>query len=278
MDLLKLVKAKKVLLAAHRGVAVGNIPCNSLQAFEIALRQGADVVELDVERSKDGVLFVQHPGMESLHLGLHDSIKNYPASFVAQLRRFNCDLTPTEWTVVTLEEALLMLRGKCIVNIDKFWENPEIIAGLVHKLGMEDQVLIKTKNRPDYLEAVERFASDIPYMTIVSERDETHKDLLHRDIRYVGAEVLFKTDDAPVASPAYLEGMHRDGKIVWCNSIVYNYKSVLSGGHTDDISMVDDPEKGWGWLADRGFDLIQTDCLLPCRLFLEASGRRNVLK
>lgn len=57
-------KDGRPLLAAHRGVAGGNIPCNTLVAYEIALRQGADIVELDVARSADGVLFVFHPGME----------------------------------------------------------------------------------------------------------------------------------------------------------------------------------------------------------------------
>ena len=58
-------KAKKhILIAAHRGTAGGNLPCNTLAAYEAALRQGADIVELDVSRSADGELFVFHPGME----------------------------------------------------------------------------------------------------------------------------------------------------------------------------------------------------------------------
>lgn len=274
MGLFEQAKRKKVLLMAHRGVSAGNIPCNSLQAFRIAQNQGADIVELDVERSSDGVLFVQHPGMEKVHLGLQDSIKNHPASAVSQLRRLNCDLSPTEWTVTALEDALRLLRGRCIVNIDKFWENPRKIAELVRRLGMEDQVLIKTENRPDYLEDVERYAPDLPYMMLVREEDHTHRELMRRRINYVGVEALFTTDDAPVASYEYLDRMHRDQKIVCCNAIVYDYRTVLSGGHTDDVSMVEDPKDGWGWLADRGFDLIQTDFLLPCRQFLEDTGRR----
>ena len=105
MDLYELARRKKVLLMAHRGVAGGNIPCNSLQAFRIALNQGADIVELDAERSADGALFVQHPGMEKVHLGLEDSIRWHPAREVEQLRRLNCDLTPTEWPIASLEEA-----------------------------------------------------------------------------------------------------------------------------------------------------------------------------
>ena len=37
-------KAKEnIIVVAHRGVAGGNIPCNTLTAYEIALKQGADM-------------------------------------------------------------------------------------------------------------------------------------------------------------------------------------------------------------------------------------------
>lgn len=276
MNLLKAAKEKKVLLVAHRGVCGGNIPCNSLQAFRAAINQGADIVELDVDRSADGELFIQHPGMERVHLRIPASIRNYNSAELQEFRLSNCDLAPTEWSIVRLEEALELLRGKCIVNIDKFWENPEAIAKLVRRLKMEDQILIKTENRPEYLNDVETYAPDIPYMTIANTEDTTHEAMMKRSINYVGTEVLFETEDAPVASAEYLNQMHHDGKIVWSNAIVYNYRAVLSAHHNDDISLTEDPTKGWGWLADHGFDLIQTDFLFPCKHFLETTGRRTV--
>lgn len=275
MNLLEMAKEKKVLLVAHRGVCGGNIPCNSLQAFQIALNQGADIVELDVDCSKDGELFIQHPKMEKVHLRMQDRIRNFPGSVVEQFKLSNCDLTPTEWNIVRLEDALKLLKGKCIINIDKFWENPEKISKLIRELKMEDQILIKTANKPEYLDAVEKYAPDLYYMSVVTDTDTTHEQMKQRKINYVGAEVLFKSEDAAVASKEYIDMMHREGKIVWVNALVYDYRAVLAAYHNDDISMIEDPEKGWGWLADRGFDLIQTDFLLPCKQFLENTGRRN---
>ena len=40
------------------------------------------------------------------------------------------------------------------------------------------------------------------------------------------------------------------------------------------LYMIDDPAKGWGWLADRGFDIIQTDWALPLRMYLDETGKR----
>jgi len=62
-------KARKYpFLVAHRGVCGANIPCNSIAAYKIALAQGADVVEIDVSKSKDGKFYVFHPGMEHVFL------------------------------------------------------------------------------------------------------------------------------------------------------------------------------------------------------------------
>lgn len=63
-------KRKDPFVAAHRGVSRANIPCNTMAAFRIAVDQGADVVEIDITKSKDGQYFVFHPGMEPVFLDL----------------------------------------------------------------------------------------------------------------------------------------------------------------------------------------------------------------
>lgn len=47
------------LIFAHRG-AWDPAPQNSLEAFERAIALGVDMIELDVRRTRDGVLVVQH--------------------------------------------------------------------------------------------------------------------------------------------------------------------------------------------------------------------------
>ena len=85
---------------------------------------GADIIETDIEISADGKLFILHPGMEKVHLRMQDSIKTLPGEVVENFRLSNCDLTPTEWHIPRLEEAFQLLKGKCLINIDKIWNNP----------------------------------------------------------------------------------------------------------------------------------------------------------
>lgn len=49
----------RVVNTAHRG-AMGHAPENTLAAFRLGVRQGSDLVESDVQRSKDGVLVLMH--------------------------------------------------------------------------------------------------------------------------------------------------------------------------------------------------------------------------
>ncbi len=50
-------------------------------------------------------------------------------------------------------------------------------------------------------------------------------------------------------------------------------RAVIAARHTDDTAMRGDPEYGWGWLVDRGFDIIQTDWPFQLNQFLRETGR-----
>ncbi len=256
------------LIAGHRGVSGANIPCNTLAAYGIALLQGADIVELDVSRSRDGVLYAFHPGMEPAHLKTSRHISSRSSHSVEKLRFVNQDNVKTHYGVSTLKDALMFLKDKCYINVDKFWTYPKEISAVIRKCGVEKQVIIKTRPEERLFEAVEKYASDFMYMSIVSEKDSCSTELLGRNINYIGAEVLFSRDDSPVARDEYIKFMHSNGLLVWGNAIVYDEKANISAGHTDDIALTQSMDKGWGWYREKGFDIIQTDWVQMLREYL----------
>lgn len=250
---------ENTLVCAHRGVSGANIPCNTLAAFKTALNQGADIIELDVSKSRDGKFYVFHPGMEKAHLGFPMLLSSVSSKRIEKLRFINQDNTRTECGVNTLEEILSFLKGKCYINIDKFWIDIPGISEVIRKTGVEKQVIVKTKVNDRHLGLVKKYASDFMFMPIVSKEDEITDKLTSDGINCIGAEVLFTSESDKVCSKEYISSMHEKGKILWVNSIVYDYKAVLSAGHTDDVAVTDDPDFGWGWLIDHDFDIIQTD-------------------
>lgn len=270
---LRKTAAEHRVIVAHRGAAGGNIPCNTLPAYEAALLQGADMLETDVSCTADGQLVIFHPGMEREHLGVDGRIEQMSWAEVSKLRYLNGDRTPTELGLMTFEELLKRFKGRCYINVDKFWNNPEAIYRAIKEQDMIDQVLVKSELSDRVLDVLEQVAPELPFMPIVREEHPRHEELMGRNINYVGAEVLFSGDDSVLASPTFIDRMHRDGKLVWVNSIVYNYKAVLAGGHSDDSALTVSREHGWGWLGERGFDLIQTDWPMMLIDYLRATGR-----
>ena len=262
------------LIVAHRGVAGGNIPCNTFASYEIALKQGADMIETDLDCTKDGELVIFHPGMEKNHLYRNDiHIPEMTFDEVKELRYVNLDNTVTQFGILKFDDLLEQLKGRCYINVDKFWGNPEAIYRAVKRHGMVEQVLVKSSLSENVLSVLEELAPELPFMPIVSEEHPMHKELMKRNINYVGAEVLFKNDDSKLASPEFIDMMHRDGKLVWVNSIIYSYKAQLAGGHSDDSALCESMDYGWGWLADRGFDLIQTDWCGMLVDYLKKTGK-----
>lgn len=263
---------EKMMIVAHRGVAGGNIPCNNIAAYDAALSQGADMIELDVSRSTDGVLYAFHPGMEYAHLRSEKRIDGMHSSEVAACRFVNQDGVDTGLRVNTLDEAFEHLKGRCYINVDKFWEHPGPITEAIRRHHIADQVLVKAWPKEEVIRGMEEIAPDISFMALQRNRDECSEALIRRSINYVGVEALFASEDSEFATREYVERMNAKGLIVWANSIVYNYKEVLAAGHNDDISVVGRPDEGWGWLMERGYNLIQTDWPLALKVYLQSRG------
>ena len=115
---------ERLLIVAHRGSAAGNIPCNTMAAYHVALAQGADMIEVDANMGKDGTLYSFHPSMERSHLNKDCSIPEMTDEEIAALRYVNCDRTPTQFGIAKLEDIFELCKGKCYINVDKFWLYP----------------------------------------------------------------------------------------------------------------------------------------------------------
>jgi len=257
-------------LAAHRGVCGANIPCNTLAAYKIALDQGADVVEIDVSKTKDGKYYVFHPGMEPVFLKSKRMLHEMTSDEVEALCLLNQDDVPTSYKIPKLEEVFALLKGKAYINVDKFWTDVEGISAEIRKAGVENQVIVKTYIDEESLTAVKKYASDFMFVPMVRAKDDVTASLIAQGVNVIGAEVLFDKESDDVISDEYISAMHDKGLLIWANSIVYNEKDVISAYHTDDISLTDSPDKGWGWLIDKNVDFIQTDWLLALKGYISS--------
>ena len=257
------------LLVAHRGVCGANIPCNSIAAYKIALNQGADVVEIDVSKTKDGKYYVFHPWMEPVFLRSQKYICDMTAEELEAICLVNQDGVKTSYKVPTLYEVLTLLKDKAYINVDKFWTDVEGITNEIRRAGVEKQVIVKTHTDEESLQKVEKYAPDLMFMPMVKHKDEITDGLLKRNINLIGTEVLFPKDTDECISDEYIKSMHDKELLIWANAIIYNEDDIVNGYHSDDVSLHTSPDAGWGWLLDKNVDFIQTDWLLMLKNYID---------
>lgn len=259
-SLLKEYLNKGILIAAHRGISGGNLPFNTIDAFNAALIQKADIIETDVIVSADGVPFIFHIGQEINHFNRDINLTEMTAEEIKQVRYVNADNNETFCAPPTLDEALECLKGRCLINLDHIWDGCfEETIECVRKHDMLDQVIIKTPLEDKYLDLVEKYAPDFMFMAVINYKDENSEAIFQRNINFVGVELVFADDTTELVSVENIERYHNKGLFVWANAILFSSNVPLSGGHSDDLAIVGDFENGWGWLIDRKFDIIQTD-------------------
>jgi len=136
----------------HRG-ASGYAPENTLEAFELAARQGAHGVELDVHLSRDGELVVAHD--ETLER-VSDGVGRLCDHTLVELKRLRFNRTHPEYQnarIPTLGEVFeLIARYNLKVNVElknSLIDYPDLekhCMELAERMGVTERVLYSSFN------------------------------------------------------------------------------------------------------------------------------------
>ena len=259
---------KKILIASHSGLFCGSFVRNTITSFEAALANGADMIETDIARTLDGQLVLFHEGFEKQLLRSDKKIAEMTYDELKQLPLWHTHAYESPYHVEKLDDLLEHFKNRCVINLDKTWTKMSQVAETLRKHNMADQVIIKTAIKPELLEEAQQYASHVPFMALVKEYEQM--ELLDKyNLNLQALEVIFPTLEDKLALPETIKEFHDRGLLLWVNAIVYNYKKELSGGLTDDISLLKGGEYGWGKLVDMGFDIIQTDFTYELADFLK---------
>ena len=138
----------RTLVVGHRG-AMGYAPENTLASFELALEQGADVVELDVHLSRDGEVVVIHDEQLERTTDGRGLVGEHS---LAELRRLDAgawfDPRFAGQRLPTLDEVRAWAAGRTplaieIKNGPIFYDGIEAkIVALLERHAMREQALV----------------------------------------------------------------------------------------------------------------------------------------
>ncbi len=160
------------LVIAHRAGAT-HAPENTLAALEIAIEQGADYAEIDVQRSADGVVVVAHDADLSRMAGHPLRIRETEYARLAKIdigKRFGTDFAGER--LGTLADFLERARGriKLLIELKYYGDDPRLVEetlSLVRQHGMEENVAIMSFRLEDVRQA-QHLAPDVPVGYVAS--------------------------------------------------------------------------------------------------------------
>ncbi|MDR3297674.1 MAG: family 20 glycosylhydrolase, partial [Prevotellaceae bacterium] len=245
-----------VLVVAHRG-DWRYAPENSIAAIEHSIQVGVDVVEIDLQLTKDSVLILMHDSNLDRTTTGKGRIASWTMDSIRTLYLKNGASIKTKEKVPTLEEALLAAKGKVLLNLDKADRYFDLVYRVLQKTGTAQQIIMKGSGSPE--EVKKRYGKsldEVIYMPIVKLDEANAEAQIEQFVQLlspVAFELLFVADTNPLPKklPAILNGK----ALIWYNTLW----DTMAGGHDDDMAL-DNPQAAYGYLIDSlDTRIIQTD-------------------
>ncbi len=230
-----------LVIASHRA-AHAVYPENSLKSIEEAIRLGADIIEIDVRVSADGVPFLLHDGtFNRTAVSARGPIESMKAEDIKRIRLKNTNGSESDQLVPTLREALQLAKGKIYVDLDLKTEKVEYLVPIVKELGMEDQVFFFDSDW-EVLDEVRRLLPEAKLMP----RAYSVGDLYKAEKRFAPALIHI---DAGFNTPKTIKVCKKLGMKAWINSLGESDQKLSSN---PDSKIADE-------LTIPGAKIVQTD-------------------
>ena len=160
-------KLPQPTIFAHRGASI-YAPENTLAAFELAVAQKADAIELDVKLCADGQLVVFHDQTVDRTTNASGKVLDLPLAALKELdagswfgEQFMGEAIPT------LDEVFEAVGTKIFINVEitnyasLFDELPEKVVALVKKHDLQKSVLFSSFN-PIALRRAHKLLPEVP--------------------------------------------------------------------------------------------------------------------
>ena len=265
-------KSKYIFVIAHRGDWC-NAPENSLQSIEKAIAMKVDMVELDIQPTKDGNFICMHDETLDRTSTGKGTIKNYTTEELKKFVLRSGNGIKTRQPIPTLKEVLNVCKDRILVNIDKGGTYIKEIMPIIKECGMEKQVIIKGYYPVEKVKKEYGSNESILYMPIVNLWDKEAVATIQtfiKDFTPIAYELCFKDDTTP--SLRIIDEIIKSGSRIWMNTLWDN----LCGGHDDENALLEGKDRHWGWMLKHKATMIQTDRPQELIHYLEEKGLRNL--
>ena len=158
----------KLVIIAHRGSHL-KFPENTLAAYEEAIKEGADYVEIDLRTTKDGHLVIMHDESATRMTGKKGLIKdlNYTEIRDLKIKSTNKEDTTT-YRIPDFKSVLNLCKGKINIYLDFKEADVEKTYRLIKEAGMQNNLVVYLNKEEQYGQW-KKVAPGIPLMASLPE-------------------------------------------------------------------------------------------------------------
>ena len=247
----------KVSVISHRG-DWRNTPENSIRAIQNCIDLGVNMVEIDIKKTKDNELILLHDKTLDRTTTGKGLPQDYTLAEIKQMRLRNGAGVATSHQIPTLEEAMIVAKGKIWVNIDKGYDYFDLVEKVLEKTGTTQQVLIKA-GRPYQKVGAENNAvlDKLFFMPIIDMANPDAMTMVEDYIKNMqpkAFEVCFTQIDQALQN--VLDRIQKSGSKVWINTL---WPSLCAGLNDDRAVEENQQDSIWGKVLEMGASFIQTD-------------------
>lgn len=256
-----------VMSISHRGDTV-SYPENSLEAVLSACNKGADMISVSVRLSKDGELILAESGdLSSFCKTYYKDASQLTAKELQKISLYETDASVSGCKVATLEEVLKKLKGKSLLILDNSWEYRNEILSFCTENEAEDKVIIRT---------------DASSKEIALWLSETGAKVAVIGI-YDGAIIWSANSHLTTLSESGQPAVQYQSKNYF-NEMYQNFTSkryssaenaraVAPMYDKDLCGQREDNETGWDEMINRGFSVIETNCIEGLENYISESEK-----
>ena len=247
----------KVSVISHRG-DWRNTPENSIRAIQNCIDLGVNMVEIDIKKTKDNELILLHDKTLDRTTTGKGLPQDYTLAEIKQMRLRNGAGVATSHQIPTLEEAMIVAKGKIWVNIDKGYDYFDLVEKVLEKTGTTQQVLIKAGLPYQKVVAENKAVLDkLFFMPIIDMANPDAMTMVEEYIKNMqpkAFEVCFTQIDQALQN--VLDRIQKSGSKVWINTL---WPSLCAGLNDDRAVEENQQDSIWGKVLEMGASFIQTD-------------------
>ncbi len=140
----------KLVVIAHRGSHL-KVPENTLAAYENAIKEGADYVEIDLRTTKDGHLVIMHDESITRMTGIKGQVIDLNYSEIKGLK-IKPAITgdTTTYRIPEFAEVLKLCKGRINIYLDYKDANVKKTYRLLKESGMQNNVVVYLNKEEQY--------------------------------------------------------------------------------------------------------------------------------